>query len=521
MGGKCVNLKLKHLVSLILVLTIIVTGCTYLDKTKDNIENNEIYSTYEENRRYNTLIVQDYNGIDINDVNHYKIDVQFNPDKKTYIGNQEVSYVNNENVPLREIYFHLYPNAFSDKETAPFLFNDFSNAYPNGFIPGNTNIRKVMIGDANIDYSISGKGNTILKIPLDKPIKPKQKILIYMEYEVKMPPAQDRFGYGDNTYNFGNWYPVAAVYDHEGWNLDPYYSIGDPFYSDTSIYDVKITVPKDIEIASSGNILFVEEKGSNKIWNIEAKLMRDFAWVASKNFIKLEKEIDGTIIKSYCLEDNKAINNLSLEIACEAIETFNKLYGKYPYGQFSVVATSFPSGMEYPGIVFIGEQYYNKFSKEYLEIVIVHETAHQWWYGVVGNDQIDEAWLDESIVTYSESIFAEQKYGKKAGKEYFKNNIENNYNGVKTQYEFDDVVVKSLDQFENWGDYGSLVYNKGAMFLNEIRNKYGDEIFFNILQQYYDRFRFKSATTEDFINICEEITNESLQGIVDIWLYGK
>lgn len=513
--------KLKRLVPIILIITIIISGCTYLDDTKDDRQNGEIYSVYEKNKSYNTLIVQDYNGIDINNINHYKIDVQFNPDEKIYIGNQEVLYVNNEKVPLNEVHFHLYPNAFKDKETAPFLFDDFSRAYPDGFTPGYININKVMIDNKKVNYSISGKGNTILKVPLEEPIKPNEKISIYMEYEVKMPPAQDRFGYGKNTYNFGNWYPVAAVYDDEGWNLDPYYSIGDPFYSDTSIYNVKITAPKDIEVASSGNIISVETKDNNKIWNIEAILMRDFAWVASENFTILEKEVDGTLVKSYCTGNNKEMNDYSLEVACKAIEIYNKMYGKYPYGQLSVVATSFPSGMEYPGIVFIGEQYYGKLSKSYLEIVIAHEIAHQWWYGIVGNDEIDEAWLDESLASYSEAIYIEEKYNKIAGKDYFTNNIKNYYNSVKSQYEIDDVVVKPLDQFENWSDYGALAYNKGAIFINEIRNKYGDEIFFNILQEYYNRFRFKNATTEDFINVCEEVTNDSFEEMVNIWLYGE
>lgn len=519
------NRKRLSLLLAILLLALSFIGCDVNNNSnavQDEKQSSDIHAS-ESYKGHPTLITSDFNNVDIDKLNDYTIYVEFNPSTKSYTASQKVEYVNNEDVELNELYFHLYPNAFREKETAPFLFDNFEEAFPDGFKPGGIDIKKLSIDDKSVEnYSIEGHGKTILKLPLEKVLKPGENLVIDMEYGVVLPPAQDRFGYGEKTFNFGNWYPIAAVYDDEGWNLDPYYSIGDPFYSDTSNYDITITVPKNVEIASSGNILSEKIEGNNKIWKIEAKLMRDFAWVASEHFIKKEKEVDGTIVKVYFLEEDEKINKFAEEASYNSIEIFNDKFGQYPYGQYSVVATSFPSGMEYPGIVFIGEKYYDDFYKGYLEIVIAHETGHQWWYGVVGNDEIDEAWLDESLTTYSEVVYAQGKYGDKVAENYYANNVEEYYKSSKEVLsQSSEVVVKPLSEFENWDDYGPLVYNKGAMLLNEIKVRYGDKTLYTILNNYFNQYKFKNATTEDFIKVCEEVTGDNFDQLANEWLYGK
>lgn len=467
-----------------------------------------------------TLITQDFNGIDINKINQYHIEVIFDPKEGTINGSQRTKYINNENIELKEIYFHLYPNSYRSIETAPFLFGAFDEAYPEGFKPGYIDLTELKIDGKASEYQLQGPGETVMKIPLDKILKPGEWVNIEMTYTVKLPPAQERFGYGEDTYNFGNWYPVAAVHDDTGWNLDQYYPIGDPFYSDVSNYFVTIDTPKEYIVAASGNILKDEIKDDRRNWEIEAKLMRDFAWVAGKNFKIVEKYVDGTTLKMYFIQDEnleKDIVEFATVVTENSLRVFNRVFGKYPYGQYSVVQTNFPSAMEYPGIVFIGKQYYNEIWQDYLEIVIVHETAHQWWYGVVGNDQIDEAWLDESMAAYSEVIYISEQYGEEQGISYHQFANENQYREAMESI-LDETVLKPLNDFESWEDYGPLVYSKGAIFLNEIRKIYGKEKFYEIMSNYFEEYRFKNATTEDFKRICEEVTGESMEMLFNKWL---
>lgn len=471
--------------------------------------------------QYPTLITEDYNSISLDEINHYNIEVELNPEDKTYEGKETIKYINNTGVDLSDIYIHIYPNAFRRKQTAPYLYNYFQGAYPNGFEPGFLNIDVAKVKNKNVEFATEGKGSTILHLKLDSPLKSGENTKIYLEYTAKLPPAEDRFGYGDKTFNFGNWYPIVCVYDEDGWNTDPYYRLGDPFYSDISNYDVKITTPKDMIVASSGNIINEKTKGKKKIWEIEGKLIRDFAWVASKDFTVLKGDVEGTQLKMYFLDASSQIKDYAFDIARDSLITFNRIFGKYPYGQYSVVANNFSGGMEYPGLVFIEEGSYTDEYKEYLEKVIVHETAHQWWYGVVGNDEIDEAWLDESFATYSETIYMDEIYGEENGENYFKRNVEDSYDYAKGMFNFEEVPLKPLSQFTDWGDYGSLAYNRGAMFLNEIKDEFGKEVLYDILNKYYNKYRFSNAKTEDFIAVCEEVTGTDFKEKVNIWLYGK
>ncbi|GMG98119.1 peptidase [Tepidimicrobium xylanilyticum] len=465
-----------------------------------------------------TLVVDDLNGIDINDVDHYSIEVDFDPENKSYWAYQRVDYINNSGRELGEIYFHLYPNAFKSMETAPILFagKSISKEYEPGFME----IEEIKIGNKRADYEIGGEGDTILRLILPKPLKAKDRIKIEFTYNVKLPINIDRFGFGEDVFNFGNWYPIACMHDDTGWNLDPYYNIGDPFYSNVSNHDVTIKVPKNIIIGTSGNIISEKIRGNTKTYVIEGKLIRDFAWVASSKFIIEETQVGDTIIRLYAMEDRPSIADYVLEVGKDSIEIFNNLFGQYPYGVYSIVMTQFPSGMEYPGIVFINRDCYTHHQEDTLERIIVHETAHQWWYGVVGNDQIDEAWLDESLATYSEVLYVHHKYGEEDGEDYFNYTCQMPYD-YGEKYIDSDVVVKSLDEFNSWDDYGILVYAKGAVFLNEIKKEFGIDTLYQILERYYKTYKFKIATTKDFLNICEKVTNSPFEERAHKWLYGR
>ncbi len=230
------NINKRILIILIIILALAVSGC-----------NRDI-------RDSPTLIVEDYNGVDIDNVHHYRIEVDLDPDSKSYEAKQKVEYINFSIEKLDYIYFHLYPNAYKSLETAPILFDE-SLFTQEDFEPGYMELKDILVDNKPVNFQIEGIDDTILKIHLPSPLKPNEKLEVYLVYEVKLPLNVDRFGYGKDVFNFGNWYPIACVYDDKGWSLDPYYNIGDPFYSDIGNYDVIITVPEDFIVAASGNIL--------------------------------------------------------------------------------------------------------------------------------------------------------------------------------------------------------------------------------------------------------------------------
>lgn len=468
-----------------------------------------------------SIIIKNLNGINESKISEYKIDVDLDIENMTYKGKQTVSYVNNTDIDLESIYFHLYPNAFKSLATAPILFDISDGMEASSYEPGYIEIEKVSNEGKNLKWHIDEEKDTILNVKLDKPLEKGKNIKLYLEYTVKLPTTEDRFGYHDKGINCGNWYPIVCVYDKKGWNLDPYYKVGDPFYSDVSNYKVSITTPKEIIVATSGKIISETEKGDKKTYKIEGQLIRDFAWAASKDFVVKEKKVEDTIIKVYSIKDDSKLIDETLKAGENSIKIFNKIFGKYPYGWYSIVNTEFPSGMEYPGMVLISNDYFHKHLIDILEKVIVHETAHQWWYGLVGNNQVDEAWLDEGLATYSEVIYMNEVHGKDEGDKYYNENIRLGYEYSAQYLSDNEVVNKPLSEFAGWVDYGPLVYSRAAMFIDRIKEDFGEEVLYKILSSYYDKYKFHIATTEDFIKVCEEVTNTSFSQLANEYLNGN
>lgn len=452
----------------------------------------------------------------------YNISVRFNPEEKKAYCQQRTDYINNESEELNELYFHLYPNAFRYEDKPTFPPEELERAYPNGFSPGEITFQNIYVDNQFADFIISGFSDNILKITLKNPLKPGEKIIIDMEYSVTLPNSLGRFGYGENTYNFANWYPVVCVYDDEGWNLDPYYPIGDPFYSDIANYTVNITAPREYIIATTGEVIEEAEQGEEKSWSINAMAVRDFAWIASDKFQISDKKVGDTTVYSYYYTSDGGLE--ALDYAASSLEIFNRLFGEYPYPQLSVVQSDFfIGGMEYPNLIMIDRTLYGEENRDWLEVVTVHEVAHQWWYGLVGNDQIDEAWLDESLTEYSTILYYGQRYGKEEEQRKYEELI------TKGKYQLfqiytvgqniDETIDRPIYKFDNWLVYDSLVYGKGTMMFNELRKEMGEDVFYKVLQEYFDSNQFKNASLEDLLAVCEKITKNQWDSFFDKWLY--
>lgn len=510
----------RRLISFLLLIMLIISGCGL---KKNNI-NTPVYS--QSTDMTNPPIPSKSKVITSNQVkgdkNLYTISVELDIENKVLTGHEMITYVNKESNKLDDIYFHIYPNAYKSKGTLPVAPENYSQAYSSGFKPGYIDIIGIKDSDKKLDYSIKGIDDTILKVNLDKPLEPDESIDIFIDFKITIPPVSDRLGYMDGVFNFGNWYPIAAVIDNTGWNLDPYYAMGDPFYSDVSDYIVNITVPKNYIVASTGENMKSTVKGNKRTYTFKENSVRDFAWVTSSKFKVDKKTVDGINIWCYTLESDSNKRELALASAINSIKVFNNSFGKYPYKNFSVVSTNFISGMEYPGIVFINKDYYKNYSDEfYLEVTIAHEAAHQWWYAVVGNDEIDEAWIDESLASYSEVVYYEKLLGSQRGNEYFEIQFLYPYTSYKGRFLDGEKILRSVPEFKSTADYALLVYYKGAIMLNAIRDETGDVIFYKILKTFYEKYKFKNATTDNFISVVELVTNKQWDDFFDEWLMNK
>ena len=432
--------------------------------------------------------------VDNKNINNYIIDIIFDDEDKKIKCNQNITYVNNTGKTIDKIYMHIYPNAFSNKSICPFEKEEIEKAYPNGFDKGYIDIKNILNNGNKLKYSIKGDKKDILEIVLSKDIKKGEKYSIDIKYDIKLPNCIGRFGYGENTINITNWFPICCVYDDRGWNLSSYLALGDPFYSDVSNFTVSILFPRKYDIASTGST--IEEKNSDKkkFCKLQGKKVRDFAIILSDKF-KINKSVYGaTSIITYSLDSDLAVE--SNKFASESIKIFSELFGEYPYDTYSVVASDFfIGGMEYPTLSMIDKSIYNQNSKFLLEYVIAHETAHQWWYSVIGNDEISEPWLDEALTEYSTVLYFENKYGKEMADKLIKT-MEVQSENYKSK-----DIFRASTEFDNATEYSLNVYTKGAVAFNQIRKEVGDKIFFETLREYYNKYMFQNVNSEQFIDI--------------------
>ncbi|MGI6575624.1 MAG: M1 family metallopeptidase [bacterium] len=429
----------------------------------------------------------------------YELTASLDGEGKTLRGNCILTYTNNEEANLSELFFHLYPNA-------P-LFTEYTST------PGSLEIKSVKVDGEETIWQVD---STILKVRLPAPLAPGEATAVEIPFTMQIPAVRERFGVKDQVVSLGNWYPILAVYDGE-WHLDPYYEIGDPFYSDIALYRVTFDVSRRHTVAATGSLLSVEKTPCwRKRLYFETGPVRDFALAISSRYQVVREECGGIMVQSFYPRGHELAGKLALQATKEALQFFQETFGPYPYDQLTVAATGmFAGGMEYPNIVFIGNDLYREGSERALEYIVVHEVAHQWWYGLVGNDQIREPWLDEGLADFSTQLFYEVRRPELAG------NLPNSLAHFYEMYKDNvggGIIRRPLWEFKSDLEYSVLVYGKGSIVFSQLRETLGDEDFFALLQQYLAEYKYRHVTIDEFIEFCQQVTDLQLGEFFYKWL---
>lgn len=455
-----------------------------------------------------------------NTLNKYEVFVKFLPEDMKLQCNLQLEYTNFEDDKLNKLYFHFYPRAYDEISDSSFkIITDLTGRDLNelDIIPGKMVITKLFVNCVEVNYKLE---QTLCEIDLEKSIEPSESLEITMEFYQDIPKNRDRYGYyyddanQNEVISLGNWCPILAVYDDEGWHKDPFLPIGDPFYSDSSIYEIKIMLPEDYVLASTGELFNKEKVDDYVTYTYQTYPVRDFAIMFSKDYGVLVDEYQDIDIYSYLVEEDLEKFKYSINWAKEAISIFSELFGKYPYQSYSI-AQNFSNfgGMEYPQlcqIKYVDKGYKENIDEEYYyyrnEYVIAHETAHQWWYSVVGNDEINEPWLDEAFAEYSTCQYFINKYGEDKGIEFFSIIRP----GPLSTEVPSKVMNKTIRDYKDFRQYSRYIYGGGAELLFKLENHLGRDIMYKILREYFEKYKFENADIIGFINICEEVSGKDL-----------
>ncbi|MBR3885927.1 MAG: M1 family metallopeptidase [Clostridia bacterium] len=456
------------------------------------------------------------------DLSSYAISAEFNDELKQISATETIVFYNNTDEELEYLCLHLYPRAFREGAIIkPYTQLTSATCFPNGINFGDLVVLKVRVNADTKDFELIGEDEDILKINFGFKLTKRKSVQIEIVFNLIIPNSTHRFGWFENNVNLGNWYPIVCAYENGEFDLSPYYATGDPFNSSLANYDVEFKYPAKYQLASTGEIK-LEKNGEINTSKITAKAVRDFAMCLSADS-KITQTTAGKTQVFYMAENVEENIEKYAEISKKAVEYFSAVFGKYPYSTLSVVKTPFIyGGMEYPNIVFISNSID---SEEEILKVIVHEIAHQWWYAVVGNNEVKEAWLDESLAEYSTALFfeANEEYG--LTYDEFVNEALSSYllyvDVIQTLR--GDVNTKmnlAVNEYQNDYEYSYMVYVKGVIMFDSLKNMVGEKKLIDGLKKYYDDNKFKVATCDDFFKAFDEACHKDLRTYFDGFLNG-
>jgi len=479
-------------------------------------------STYAQN---NTLYWQQH--VD------YTMDIDMNVENFQYDGTQELIYTNNSPDTLYQVFYHLYFNAFQPgsemdirsinlPDPSPKILDKIGKLEPEdtGFIK----VSSLSQDGAPLSHKVSG---TILEVKLKKPILPGKKSTFEMKFEGQVPNQIRRSGRNSKegvALSMTQWYPKMAEYDFEGWHAHPY--IAREFHGVWGNFDVTIHIDKDYVVGGTGYLQnpnkighgyqkegsTVKPRKKKLSWHFKAPNVHDFAWGADPDYLHDSVKVpDGPVLHFFYKNNPEIIDNWKdlQPKTVQLMQYFSEKIGKYPYDQYSIIQGG-DGGMEYAMCTLItGERSFGS-----LVGVTAHEMAHAWFQHLLATNESKHEWMDEGFTSYISTL---------AMNEVMK---QNNPSSLKKMYiDYFKLAISGVEQpqtthadryVHNYA-YGTSAYSKGAVFLSQLGYVIGQENLNKTIKRYYETWKFKHPTPNDFKRVAEKVSGMQLDWYLTDW----
>ncbi len=463
----------------------------------------------------------------------YTMKIDMDVDKFQYKGTQELVYTNNSPDTLYQVFYHLYFNAFQPgsemdersrdlPDPDPRVMDRISKLTPEtiGFLK----VSSLSQNGTSLTYKTEG---TVLEVNLNKPILPGEKVNFSMEFNGQVPDQIRRSGRNSKenvALSMTQWYPKMAEYDFEGWHAHPY--IAREFHGVWGNFDVTIDIDKDYILGATGYLQNPQEigygyekpntkvnrKGKKLSWHFNAPNVHDFAWTADPDYIHDVVEVPNGPTLHFLYKNKKEYIDNWKDLQPKTVELmqfFSDKVGKYPYDQYSVLQGG-DGGMEYAMCTLItGER---KFAS--LVGVTAHEMAHSWFQHILATNEAKHEWMDEGFTTYISTL---------AMNEVMKQNNPNSLRGIYKGYMqlalsgIEQPQTTHADRYAHNSAYGASAYSKGAVFLSQLGYIIGEENLAKTLKRYFNEWKFKHPTPNDFKRIAEKISGLQLDWYLTDW----
>lgn len=398
----------------------------------------------------------------------YTVDLTSDTSGANWTGHESVSFTNASAAPLGDVYLRLWDNYHGSCPTTPITVTNVTGGTP----------------------SALSVGCTALDVTLPSPLQQGQSGSIGFDLQIAVPSGADRFGH-DGAYDFiGNALPVLAIHDADGWHLDPYTNNGEAFYSLAADFQVRLDHPSTLKVPATGTSVDTPGATGRTVTTATATKVRDFAWAAGPFSEVSGTSPAGVHVNVYGVSGISTSSEQSmLSTAESAIDAHAQRFGAYPYGEVDAVLDNnfWFGGMEYPGFV--------------LDLVdstaLTHELGHQWWYGIVGDDEYNHPWLDESFTDYATDL-ALGDTGSGC------------WNSVAWQSS-DEAITDSMAYWDaHPSRYSTVVYGYGKCALHDLQRLIGDSAMSTLLRTYAQAHWYGVSTTAEFKAAAQAATSIDL-----------
>lgn len=393
---------------------------------------------------------------------------------------QKVYYVNNSGQTIGDISLLIYPALFPNSFSLQSLFLD---------------------GNQVTNYSFSNKR---IQFALPRALLPGESAEVGINYSLNLPQREGTYGYTSRQMNLANWFPMIPPYrEGSGWvEYNPWvvkdFLVGEFNVYDSSDFKLNLkTINSSVSLKVAAPAIPVVN-GESSVYEIKGA--RTFAFSLSDQYLVSSKVFNGITVNSYYYQEDQFGGQEVVDIVGRAVEHFSTIFGAYPFNTLNIVEADFLHGMEFDGLFFLSNGFYGFYdgtAQNNLTIISAHETAHQWFFSLVGDDQASHPWLDEALCTFSESLYYE-KYHPELVNWWWSNRIE--------FFKPEGVVNGDIYSYPSYEAYRDAVYLRGALFLRDLRVAAGDEKFFEFLKEYVKKNSYRIAGEKDFLDLYQNIT---------------
>jgi len=454
---------------------------------------------------------------------------------------EKLVYTNHSSDSLATLYFHLYFNKFNK---GAYSEDGALREEADGYIQIDSLWQN---GNLSHDYEID---HTLMSLSLKHELAPGDSVELNFTYRSQLPHAEGRYGFLGDHNDVGNWLIVPVVYDCDGWHLHQH--LDSEFYQEWGDFDVELTVPRGFVVGATGNLLNPDSAlldTSNDVyqwraenphdtthatlWHFSAKNVTDFAWTADPEYRYFTKSWRGIAVNYLVMRPNYDAWKKEIDAGLGAIRLLSQMVGPYPYKQITVADTYIQAGgMEYPNIVFINTSSTPREDAAYFRAVVIHEIAHNWFFGLLASNQTEFEWQDEGFTQFAEIVIMEKLYGRSANTGRQKGGLDGLFFGLDRN-DRDDTMYhylrfarsgREIDPINTMPDrfrsgHGIASYDKMAVVLGMLEDVLGDDLFWRGMRNYYDAWNHKHPQPTDFIRVMEETAQRPLKWFFDEWVY--